>query len=243
MGKKDYQKEHTDTLLDEYVIARLRSHGDNFEILIKPEAVEKFRAKQDVDLLDNMPVDKVFSDAAKGEEPAREALENVFGTVNVEDIAVHILQKGDVQITTEQRRKRQEDKRKDIIDRIVRNSINPQTGTPHPPNRIENAMKEANVHIDPFKPVSMQIDDVVDSIKALLPLSFKKLLVEVRLGGDMYGKIYGDLKEMGTVTKEDWHNDGTWKGVVRIPAGVMDEFFEKINDKTKGKAELNILEE
>ncbi len=243
MGKKDYQKEHTDTLLDEYVIARVRSHGKDFEILIKPEAVEKFRVKKDVDILDNMPVDKIFSDSSKGEEPAREDIENVFGTMDVKMIAETILEKGDVQITTEQRRKRQENKRKDIIDRIVRNSINPQTGTPHPPNRIENAMKEAGIHIDPFKPVSMQVDEVVDSIKALIPLSFKKLLVEVRVGGDLYGKIYGDLKDMGTITREDWLNDGTWKGVVKIPAGVMDEFFEKINNKTKGKAELELLEE
>ncbi len=243
MGKKDYQKEHTDTLLDEYVIARMRSHGNNFEVLIKPEAVEKFRVKKDVDILDNMPADKVFSDSSKGEEPAREDIEEVFGTTNVEDIATIILQKGDVQITTEQRRKRQENKRKDIIDRIVRNSVNPQTGTPHPPNRIENAMKEASIHIDPFKPVGMQIDDVVDAIKALIPLSFKKLLVEIRVGGGLYGKIYGDLKEMGTITREDWLNDGTWKGVVKITAGAKDELFEKINNKTKGKAELELLEE
>ncbi len=241
MGKKDYQKEHTDTLLDEYVIARLRSHGNDFEILIKPEAVETFKSGRDVDILENMPVDKVFSDAMNGEEPTKEDVMEAFETSDVEEIAKIILKKGDVQITTEQRRKRQEEKRKDIINRIVRNSMNPQTGGPHPPIRIENALKEANVHIDPFKPVSLQMNEIVDSIKALIPLSFKKLSVSVTVTGDIYGKIYGDLKEMATITEENWLPDGRWRGVVKIPAGMKDEFFAKLKDKTKGKVKLELL--
>ncbi len=241
MGKKDYQKEHTDTLLDDYVIARLKSHGNNFEILIKPVTVESFKGGKDVDILENMPVDKIFSDAVNGKEPAADDLEKSFDTTDVEEIAKIILRKGDVQITTEQRRKRQEEKRKDIINRIVRNSMNPQTGGPHPPIRIENALKEANVHIDPFKPISLQMDEIVDSIKALIPLSFKKLSVSVKVTGDLYGKIYGDLKEIATITEEDWLPDGRWRGVVKIPAGIKDEFFAKIKDKTKGKVELELL--
>ena len=241
MGKKDYQKEHTDTLLDEYVIARFKSHGHNFEILVKPEAVESFRGGKDIDILDNMPVDKVFSDAVKGEEPANEDIDEVFETSDIEAIAKKILQKGDVQITTEQRRKRQEDKRKDIIDRIVRNSMNPQTGAPHPPIRIENAIREANIHIDPFKPVSLQMDEIVDAIKTLIPLSFKKLSVSVTLTGDMYGKIYGELKEMGSIDEDNWLPDGRWRGVIKIPAGIKDEFFLKLREKTKGNVELELL--
>ncbi len=241
MGKKDYQKEHTDTLLDEYVIARLKSHGNNFEILIKPETVESIKGGKDIDILENMPVDKVFSDAVKGEEPTTDDMMEAFDTTDVKDIAKTILKKGDVQITTEQRRKRQEEKRKDIINRIVRNSMNPQTGAPHPPIRIENALKEANVHIDPFKPISLQMDEIVDSIKALIPLSFKKLSVSVTVSGDLYGKIYGDLKEMGTISEENWLPDGRWRGVVKIPAGIKEDFFARIKDKTKGNVELELL--
>ncbi len=243
MGKKDYPKEYTDTVLDEYVIARFRSKGENFEILIKPDAVESFRGGRDIDFLENMPVDKIFSDAKKGKEASTDMLEEVFGTDDVEVIAEEILQRGDVQITTEQRRKRQEQKRKEIINRIVRNSMNPQTGTPHPPTRIENAMSEAKIHIDPFKPVSVQMDEVVDSIRSLIPLSFKKLELRVKVRGDLYGKIYGELKSLGSIVKEDWLNDGSWLGVVKIPAGVKDEFFERINQLTKGQVEIDIKED
>ncbi len=243
MGKKDFQKEHTDTLLDEHVIARYKSHGKTFEILIKPDAVEKFRGEKEISILENMPVDKIFTDAKRGEEASNDDLQEVFETNNVEEIADYILEHGDVQLTTEQRRQRQEQKRKEIINRIVRNSMNPQTGTPHPPNRIENALKEADFHIDPFKPVSLQIEEVVDEIKSLIPLSFKKLSVSVILRGDYYGKLYSDMKKMGAIIKEDWLDDGRWNGIVKIPAGVKDEFFGMLNNKTKGTAELEVLED
>lgn len=243
MGKKDYPKEHTETVLDEYVIGRLNSHGQHFEILIKPDAVEKYRGNKPIDLVENMPVDKVFVDAKKGKEAPQDEVEKVFDTHDIEKIAERILKEGEVQMTTEQRRKRKEQKRKDIINRIVRDSMNPQTGTPHPPQRIENAMKEANIHIDPFKPVSKQVDEVVDEIKKLLPLSFKRLTIKITVRGDYYGKIYGDLKDLGTIADDKWLNDGRWQGKIKIPAGAKDELFERINNKTKGDADIQTLDE
>lgn len=242
MGKKDYQKEHTETLLDNFIIARYSSHGQDFEILIKPDAVEKFRGGRDVDVLENMPVDQIFFDAKKGQKASSSMLDRIFDTKDIETIAREILEEGDVQITTEQRKKRQEQKRKDIVNRIVRESMNPQTEAPHPPSRIENAMKEANVHIDPFRPVSKQIEDVVDEIQSLIPLSFDKLVFKIKIKGDMYGKLYGVLKDIGNITKEEWLNDGNWQARVKVPAGIQDKLYERVNDVTKGKAEIELLD-
>ncbi|MFP4051075.1 MAG: ribosome assembly factor SBDS [Thermoplasmata archaeon] len=242
MGKKDFQKEHTETLLDEYVIARYESHGEHFEVLIEPDAVEKFRSGKDIDLEENMPADKVFTDAKKGKVASNAMIRKIFETEEIEEIAKKIIEEGEVQITTEQRKKRQEQKRKEIVNRIVRNSYNPQTKTPHPPQRIENAMTEVNVHIDSFKPVSKQVDKVVDGIKGLIPLSFKKLTFSVLVRGDLYGKIYGYLKEIGRIESEEWLNDGRWQGIIKIPAGLQDELYEKINNKTHGDAVIELID-
>lgn len=243
MGKKDYQKEHTDNILDDYVIARMRTHGEDFEVLIDPDAVEKFRGGKDVDILENMPAEKVFSDAKKGKEAPHDLLQEIFGTEDISEIAEQIMEKGDVQITTEQRKERQEMKRKEIINRIVRNSYNPQMNAPHPPKRVENALNEAEIHVDAFKPVSIQMDEIVDQIRELIPISFKKLKFGVTLRGDMYGKVYGVLKEYGTVEDEQWLDDGRWQGIIKLSAGLRDEFFEKLNNKTQGEAEIELLEE
>ena len=65
----------------------------------------------------------------------------VFGTAYVKTSAETISRDGEGQLTTEQRHKMQEDKRKRIVSEIVRNAWNPQTKTPHPPLRIENCVR------------------------------------------------------------------------------------------------------
>jgi len=242
LGKKDYQKEHTKTLLDDYVIGRLKSHGETFEILIEPDAVESFKSGEEIDLVENMPAENIFTDALKGKKAPNHMIERAFETKDIGEITKKILEDGEVQLTTEQRNKRQKQKRKEIVNRIARNSYNPQTDTPHPPKRIENAMEEANIHIDPFKPVSQQMDEVVEEIRDLIPLSFEEKSFSVTIRGDLQGKIYGRLKNIGDIEDEEWLNDGRWQAIINIPGGLQDEFYEKINDLTKGEAEIEELD-
>jgi ribosome maturation protein SDO1 len=132
-------------------------------------------------------------------------------------------------------------KRLQIIAIIARNAMNPQTGAPHPPARIEAAMEEARVKIDPFKPAEMQINDVLAALRPLIPISFDKVRFAVKLSGEDYGKSFGDLKAIGKVMQEEWQPNGTWIGVLEIPAGMQNDLIDKLNEKTKGNAELKLL--
>ena len=235
------EKEHTDDLMDGMVIARLESHGHYFEIIVEADYVNDGRPERWKDILNHMPADAIFSDARKGARSPTEEMAEAFGKSASQDIAIEILDRGQVQLTTEQRREMQEDKRRQIVAMIVRDSMNPQTKTPHPPQRIENAMAEAGIHIDPMKPVSIQVKDVVQALRSVLPISFEKLKLAIKLQGPDYGRCYGDIKSLGTISKEEWTADGSWIGVVEIPAGLQQELFNKLNEKTKGAAESKIL--
>ena len=235
------EKEHTDDLMDGMVIARLESHGHNFEIILEADYVNDGKAEGWAEILDHMPAEEVFTDARKGERVPAENMNDAFATNNVKEIAIQILKNGNVQLTTEQRRLMQDEKRKQVIATIVREAMNPQTKTPHPPQRIENAMNEAGIHIDPMKPVAIQVKEVVDLLRPLLPISFEKLKLAIKLNGDDYGRCYGDIKGMGKIIKEEWTSDGSWVGMVDIPAGLQEELFNKLNEKTKGSVETKIL--
>jgi len=235
------EKEHYDDLMDGMVIARLESHGHNFEIIIEADYVNDGKAEEWSDILEHMPAEEIFTDARKGERTPTENMSEAFATEDVKDIAIDIMKRGNVQLTTEQRRQMQDEKRKQVVATIVREAMNPQTKTPHPPQRIENAMAEAGIHIDPMKPVSVQVKDVVDLLRPILPISFEKLKLAIKLNGNDYGRCYGDIKGAGKITQEDWGSDGSWMGMVEIPAGIQDEFIRKLNDKTKGSAETKIL--
>ena len=238
---KELRTERRDDVFKEYVIARIERSGERFEVIVKPEAVQKLRDGKEVNVLENLAIDEIFRDARKGSKASEEKMEAFFGTTEPVQVAREIIKRGEIQLTTEQRREMQEAKRRQVIQYIAANAINPQTGTPHPPQRIENAMEEAKVHVDPFKPVQEQVKDVLDALRPLIPIRFEKARIAVRLTAEDSAKCYGDIKAFGTILREEWQPNGSWIGVVEMPAGMQTEFLERLNAKTKGNVEAKIL--
>jgi len=233
--------------LDDAVIARLDTHGERFEVLVDPKVVWKIRNKDDMgenfNILDNMAIDTIFKDSSKGIRASTESLMKMFNSTDIQSITMEIITKGEIQLTTEQRKEMMENKRKQIITTIVRNAINPKTKTPHPPQRIELALNEAKVNIDPFKSVDAQVQEIMKKLKPILPIRFEKLAIAIRLTGEDYGKCYGDIKNFGKITKEEWQKDGSWIGLMEIPAGLKTDFIDKVNSKTKGNADIKLIED
>jgi ribosome maturation protein SDO1 len=227
--------------VDTAVIARLEIDGSRFEVLVDPQAAQAIKDGQDVDLSDKLALDQVFKDAKKGDQVSDEHLEKTFHTLDLATIAKQIVQRGEVQVTTEQRHTLQAAKERQIIQTIARNAMNPQTGAPHPAARIEAAMKEVKYHVDPFRSVDVQVEEVLQKLRPLLPIRLDVVKVRVRLPGQFYPRIIGELKGIGKILEEQWLADGGWSGMVEIPAGVQTELYEMLNARTKGAAETALV--
>jgi len=227
--------------LDEAVIARLQKGEDHFEILVDPKTAGQLIEGKEVDVLSCLAIDAIFKDSKKGTHAPQESIQKHFGTDEVKVIAKEIILRGEIQLTTEQRHEMQEQKRKRIVDVIVKNAMNPKTKTPHPRQRIELAMEEAGIHIDPFKPVDQQVKIVVDALRPIVPISMEQVRVSVKIPPQYTGKAYGVARNYGVLEREDWQSDGSWIGIVKIPAGMQTDFYDKLNDATKGNVETRIL--
>src|SRR5712692_6105169 len=155
---------------EEFVTARLETRGTRFEILVRSELAWKVRSGKSADLRDALSGDFVYKDAKKGLKASEDLVLKVFGTQDIYKVAEEILKRGEIQLTSEQRRELAENKRKQIVNFITRNAIDPKTGLPHPATRIELAMEEARVSIDPFKDADSQAMDVIKELRPLLPL-------------------------------------------------------------------------
>jgi len=227
--------------VEDAVIARLETQGSRFEVLVDPQAVQDLKDGKAVDLSDKLALEQVFKDAKKGDKVSEEHLEKTFHTTNLADIARQIVLKGEVQVTTEQRHRLQAAKQKQIVATIARNAMNPQTGAPHPPARIEAAMAEAKFHVDPFRPVDAQVQEVLAKLRPLIPIRLDVVKVRIKLPAQHYPRVIGEIKGLGRLLEEQWLRDGAWSGVVEIPAGVQTELYEKLNARTKGSAETALV--
>jgi|Deesub1362B_J571_1020462.scaffolds.fasta_scaffold00013_186 ribosome maturation protein SDO1 len=228
--------------LEDAVIARLRTHGKTFEVLVDPELAFKLRqGESDINLEDLLAVEEVFTDASKGERASEEDLNTIFGTKDALEVAKKIIEKGDIQITAEQRRRMIEERRRQVVTIISRNAINPQTGAPHPPARIEKAMEEAGVHIDLHKSLDELVNEVLKAIRPIIPIRFEEIKIAFKVPPQYVGKCIGTLRNFGEIEREEWGSDGSWMAIIRMPAGLQNEFYETLNKLTHGEGETRLL--
>jgi len=231
--------------LDEAVTARLESHGERFEVLVDPDAALAIsRGEFEGDLEDVIAAEDVFEDASRGDRPPENALEEVFGTTDPMEIIPEVIKRGEIQITAEQRREMQEQKHRQLVDRIARNAVNPQMDdAPHPPERIESALEETDFRVDPMEPVESQVDDALDALRPVIPIRFDTVTVAVQLPADYAGSGQAKVREFGDLEREEWQPNGSWIGVLEFPAGLQDEFYDLVNEVSSGQAEVKILED
>jgi len=226
--------------IEDAVLARY-SHGKkSFEVYVDPNKALKIKNEGSGDTSDLLAVNDIFKDAAKGDRAGEDSLEETFGTTSPLDVALQIIKKGSLQLTTEQRKELREKLKREIISTIVRESYNPQTKAPHTPQRIEIAMNDAGVHVDETKSAADQVDSIVAALRPILPISIQKLEIEVIVPPAYAGKSFGVLKGHG-ITNVEWLNDGSLKGKISIPAGIENNFYDEINDIAKGTAKFRKL--
>lgn len=224
----------------EYVVARYEFKGHRFEILVDPDKALEYRDGKRLDLDEVLKGDYVYKDARKGDKASPEELTKVFGTEDIKTIADTIIKKGELQLTTEQRRRMLENKKKQIINYIARSAVDPKTKVPIPPQRIEKAMEEAKVSVDLYKGIEEQAAAVVKAISRILPIRIAKARFSVRVPPDVAIKAAQDLRRLGEVKAEEWAKDGGYKLEFEVPAGLQHEVIDKINKITRGQSEVKI---
>ncbi|MAP84292.1 MAG: ribosome assembly factor SBDS [Candidatus Marinimicrobia bacterium] len=227
--------------LEDSVIARFETGGNRFEILVDPKAAQEYNEGKDIDWEDAIAADGVWNDSSKGERAPDILVNNTFGSLELIEIYKKILEEGNIQLTSQQRKEMVEQKRKRIVAHIVANAMNPQTGGAHPPQRIENAIEEVRYSVDPMETVEKQVVNIVKKIKTLIPISFEKIRVAVRIQAIYVGKCYGQLTGIGKIENEEYQKDGSWVGIMEMSAASYNRLEDVLGSMTKGTAETKVL--
>jgi ribosome maturation protein SDO1 len=226
---------------ERFTIARLTRENEHFEILVKPQKALDYHNGKIASITEVLAAEIIFADANKGTKVSEEAMRKAFKTTDTLKIADEILRKGTLQLTTDQRRKMVDDKRRQIIDFISHQAVDPKTNLPHPPARIENAMEQIRYPIDPYKPVEEQAKDIVKLLRPILPLKIEQVIVAIKVPAQHSARAYGTIKTFGTLKREEWRGDGSWYGEIELPAGSYASLLNKLGDVTKGSGEAKII--
>ncbi len=226
---------------EKFTTARISKSGEKFEILVKPDPALEYKMGKQLGISQLLVIDEVYTDAGKGTHASAEKLQKAFGTEDPVAIVEEIMKHGELQLTTDQRRQLVEDKRKQIIAFVARNCIDPRSGTPHPPIRIEQAMNQIKYSIDPFKNADEQAKDVIEELRTLLPIKMEQMRVAIKILAEFAPKGYGAVKGYGTISREEWQADGALVAVVEMPAGLYGPFVERLGKITQGTIQTKIL--
>ena len=227
--------------LEDAVIARYETGGNRFEILIDPKSAQEYKEGDDIDWEDAIAADGIWADSAKGDRAPEHLVNDAFGTTELIEIYKKILDEGTIQLTAQQRNEMVDQKKKQIVAHIVANAMNPQTGGPHPPQRIENAIDAARFSVDPMAAIAKQVEKLIKLIKPLIPISFEKIRVAVKIRAIHVGKCYGQISSLSNIESEEYQKDGSWIGILEMPAASFVKLEDVLGSITKGTAETKML--
>ena len=102
-------------------------------------------------------------------------------------------------------------------------------------------MEQIHYSIDPFKPLEEQAREIIKLLRPILPLKMEQVSVGVSIPAEYAARVYGSIKGFGTIKREEWRSNGSWYGVLEMPAGLYAPFLEKLGDLTKGSGEAKII--
>ncbi|MDW0172616.1 MAG: ribosome assembly factor SBDS [Nitrososphaeraceae archaeon] len=225
-------------MTDKFTIVRYSAGNDKFEILVKPDPALEYKLGKKMDISNIMISDEIYSDANKGTRCSSEKLMKHFKSTDQLEIAKQIMDKGDLNLNTDQRRKMIEEKKRQIVEYINKNFVDPKSHMPHPVSRINAVLDEARVAIDPFKRLDDQLKNIIESLRKIIPLKSEILELTVTVPSQFSGQSFSVFKTIGEIKSEQWLSDGSLQVILSINAGMKSSFLDRIGTATKGSAQV-----
>ena len=209
--------------------ARLTRNGKKYEILVDLEEALKVR-KGEGNISAAVLTNSIFHNLKSGENAGKDILEKEFGTSDMMEISAKIIKSGEIVLPLDYVHKEQDQKLKQVVDFLVKNSVSPE-GRPYTPDRILSALKEANVQVK-NKAIDSQIPEIVEAVGRILPIKIEVRKIRVTIPAQYSGKVYGIINDFKQ--EEEWLSNGDLVATLGIPAGLLIDFYEKLNDVAHG---------
>jgi len=228
--------------VDEAFEVRYKFAGEKFEVLVDFDKLNEFKKKpEEISVYDVLADSKIFKDQKKGDIVADSDLRKAFGDKSEKEILKQILIKGECQIPTAFLNKLREEKKKQVINYIVENSVNPTTKARYTPTMVESEINKLKFNFDPNLDFSHQAEEVLKMLKKVMPISMEKVIIEMEIPGMHCGNFYGSFRKFGKIMKEYFDNDGNLRMHIEVMESKIDDVCNFIKNNSNGEGAYSVV--
>lgn len=169
--------------LTNVAVVRLSRHGNRFEIACYKNKIVNYRQGTETDLSEVLQTTTVFTNVSKGQFAKSSLLQECFGTADEEEVCRFILEKGEVQISDQERAVQLESMLREVASMVSEKCINPVNRRQYTMAQIRDAMKKAGFMVHPTRNVKQQFLDCVRLLqeKSVINIERAKMLLVIVL--------------------------------------------------------------
>ena len=168
--------------LTNVAVVRLSRHGHRFEVACYRNKIMNYRQGTETDLTEVLQTERVFTNVSKGQFASTKVLKKCFDTTaDEEEVCRFILDKGDVQVSDQERAAQLESTMREVASMVAEKCVDGSSGRPYTGTQIRDAMKKAGYMVHPTRNVKQQFLDCVRLIKKKGVLDIERAKMELCL--------------------------------------------------------------
>ena len=85
------------------------------------------------------------------------------------------------------------------------------------------------------------MDDVLKKLQPILPIRLEQTELQIVIPATFAHQSFNILKKYGTIKNDSWGSDGSLSAVIEMPAGLREEFLDKLNALTHGGVDMKVI--
>lgn len=186
-------------------VVRLKEGKKRFEIACYQNKLQDWKNHTEKDIDEVLQIMQVFTNVSKGEVAKKKDILKFFGTSEMKEVILKILDKGEIQLNEKERVSILEQKHNELLNIISLKCINSITKKKHPKFIIEQALNELKFNLDSNKSVKIQLLEAIKLLisKQIIPISRGLMKVKLLLNEKIESEFYeSNIKQYVTELKD-----------------------------------------
>ena len=167
--------------LTNVAVVRLSRAGHRFEVACYRNKILNYRQGTETDLSEVLQTERVFTNVSKGQFANTKTLQECFDTTDELAVCRFILDKGDVQISDQERAAQHESTIREVASMISEKCVHPGSRRPYTMAQVRDAMRRAGFMVHPTHNVKQQFLDCVRLLQKSQTLDIERAKMQLAL--------------------------------------------------------------